>query len=170
MQDSSQNYILDTNVLIEAHRRYYSFDIAPAFWSFLIKSANADKILSVDRVYDEITNGNDKLAEWTIANFSFAFKETNNDADILIIYAELMKWANRQMQFTQAAKDEFARVENADPWVIAYARAKNSIVVTQEILDKNIKKKIPIPNVCTAFNVKYIDTFTLLRELNFMFK
>jgi len=170
MLDSLQNYILDTNVLIEAHRRYYSFDIAPAFWDFLINSAKTNKILSVDRVYDEITNGNDELAEWTKVNFSFAFQNTNNDTDVLLKYGKLMKWANQQTQFSQAAKDEFAKVENADPWVIAFASAKNSIVVTHEVLNKNIKNKIPIPNVCDAFDVKYIDTFTLLRELNFKFK
>jgi len=170
MLDSSQSYILDSNVLIEAHRRYYSFDIAPAFWDFLINSAKTNKILSIDRVYDEITNGNDELAEWTNAHFSFAFKHTNNDSNVLFKYGELMKWANEQTQFNQAAKDEFARVGNADPWVIAFALATNSIVVTHEVLNKSIKNKIPIPNVCDAFNIKYIDTFTLLRELNFQFK
>ena len=170
MANSSQNYILDSNVLIEAHRRYYSFDIAPAFWRFLINSATNNKIRSIDRVYNEIVNGNDELAKWTEENFSFAFKNTNEDINVLSKYGELMKWANEQTQFTQSAKDEFARVGNADAWVIAFALATNSIVVTHEILNENIKNKIPIPNVCNAFNIKYIDTFSLLRELNFQFK
>lgn len=34
MIDEGTKYILDANVFIEAHRRYYSFDIAPSFWNF----------------------------------------------------------------------------------------------------------------------------------------
>ena len=67
-------------------------------------------------------------------------------------------------------KDEFSRADNADAWTIAYASTHNCVLVTQEVLNDNIRRKIPIPNVCAAFNVKYIDTFTLLRELNFKFK
>lgn len=170
MLDSSQNYILDTNVLIEAHRRYYSFDIAPAFWNFLIKSATNNIIQSVDRVYNEIVKGNDELTKWTVENFTFAFKDTKNNIDVLTNYGKLMQWADKQNQFTQAAIDEFARVENADPWVIAFAMTNNSIVVTHEVFNEKIKNKIPIPNVCAVFNVKYLDTFTLLRELNFKFQ
>lgn len=170
MPESTQKYILDSNVFIEAHRRYYSFDIAPAFWAFLVNSGNEDKIISIDRVYDEIVNGNDKLAEWIQEDFSFAIKETNTEAEVIGKYGEIMEWANEQTQFTQAAMDEFARVENADPWVIAYASAKNCVVVTQEVFDRTIRKKIPIPNVCIDFDIKFIDTFTLLRELNFQFR
>lgn len=54
MIDSTQKYVLDTNVLTQANRVYYSFDIAPAFWDFLITSAKSVEIVSVDRVFDEI--------------------------------------------------------------------------------------------------------------------
>ncbi|MCH7827814.1 MAG: DUF4411 family protein [Bacteroidetes bacterium] len=170
MPDSTQKYVLDSSVLMQAHRVYYSFDIAPAFWNFLIESVKTDKIVSVDRVNDEILKGNDELADWTKNKFSFAFVETQYDSNILTNYSKLMKWANEQTQFTQAAKDEFARADNADAWTIAYASTHNCVLVTQEVLNNNIRRKIPIPNVCAAFNVKYIDTFTLLRELNFKFK
>ncbi len=54
MSGSTQIYILDTSVLIQAHRVYYSFDIAPAFWNFLIDSAKTGEVVSIDRVFDEI--------------------------------------------------------------------------------------------------------------------
>jgi predicted nucleic acid-binding protein len=95
---------------------------------------------------------------------------TKDDQEVIRVYGELMQWAVKQVQFSQAAKDEFARVENADAWIIAYARVHNYVIVTQEVLDLNIKKKIPIPNVCDQFDVKHIDTFKMLRELNFKFK
>lgn len=102
--------------------------------------------------------------------FDFAFIETNTDSEIITKYADLMKWANLQTQYSQNARNEFAQVENADPWIIATASVRNFIIVTHEVFDSTIKKKIPIPNVCEDFDIRYIDTFTLLRELNFSFK
>ena len=34
-------FLLDTNVLVEAYKRYYSFDIAPSFWAATKLSAEA---------------------------------------------------------------------------------------------------------------------------------
>lgn len=39
------------------------------------------------------------------------------------------------------------------------------IVVTLEKFDPQVRRKIPIPNVCQAFGVRFIDTFGLLRTL-----
>ena len=156
MTDKNTIYLIDSNVLMEANRRYYSLDFAPAFWNFLIKTAKEGKILSIDRVYDEILKGQDNLADWTENNFSFAFTDTKNDENILGFYGELMQWAVKQDQFTQVAKDEFARVENADSWIISFAKINGYVVVTQEVLDINIKKKIPIPNVCAEFDIKFV--------------
>jgi hypothetical protein len=76
-------------------------------------------------------------------------------------------WARQQGQFTEAAKAEFA--DKADAWLIAYAKAKNLVLVTHEVLDRFIQKKIPMPNVCEAFDVTYVDTFAMLRELEAQF-
>lgn len=43
-------YVLDANVFIEAARRYYAFDLAPAFWRALIKHAIQGRVLSIDRI------------------------------------------------------------------------------------------------------------------------
>lgn len=113
----------------------------------------------------------DELAEWTKKEFSFAFPDTKNNINVLRNYSELMVWANKQSQYTEAAKAEFARAENADPWLIAYTMLdENYVLVTQEVYKQNVKAKIPIPNVCKAFGVNFIDTFTLLRELEFRFR
>jgi len=170
MTDKPKKYVIDSNVLIEANRRYYSLDFAPAFWNFLIRSAKEGNVISIDKVYDEILNGKDNLAEWTKNKFSFAFAETKKDEKILEFYSTLMKWALMQDQFTQPAKDEFARNKNADAWIVAFAKIKGYVVVTQEVLDINIRKRIPIPNVCSEFKIEFMDTFQMLRNLNFKFQ
>lgn len=29
------SFLVDTNIFVDAHRRYYGFDIVPSFWEFL---------------------------------------------------------------------------------------------------------------------------------------
>lgn len=161
---ASPVYLLDTNVFIEAARRYYAFDIAPAFWQSLIDLAADGRVVSIDRVKAEIDRGKDDLTTWVNSNFHETFA-TTSDPDVLTVYRDIITWAQAQTQFTDAAKAEFALANNADAWVVAYAAAKSCIVVTHEQLDPNVRRKIPIPNACQAFNVSYVDTFQMLRAL-----
>jgi len=49
---------------------------------------------------------------------------------------------------------------------VAYAMAqKGRVVVTHEVLRPDVRTRIPIPNVCEPFHIRYIDTFAMLREL-----
>ncbi|MFZ4526127.1 MAG: DUF4411 family protein [Chlorobium sp.] len=57
-------YLLDANVLISAARLYYAFDIVPSFWNTLVQRASYGKIISIDRVCDEINRGDDELVTW----------------------------------------------------------------------------------------------------------
>ena len=159
-------YILDTNVFIEAARRYYAFDIAPPFWESLIHHAANGRIQSVDHVRKELERGKDDLAIWATTDFSDAFASTDQD-DVIESYSKVMSWVQAQDQFSDAAKADFA--VGADGWLVAYARSKAGIVVTHEVLDPSIKRKVPIPNVCEAFGVSFCDTFEMLRQLGVRF-
>lgn len=162
-------YVLDTNVFIEAARRYYAFDIAPAFWSELVRQAGTGRLLSIDRVKNELARGKDDLAQWANNQFRRYFALTN-DGVVLDWYGQIMTWASQQPQFIHQAKADFARADNADAWVVAYAKAKGYVVVTHEQYNPNIRRKIPIPNVCQAFKVLYVDTFEMLRKLGVKFQ
>jgi len=56
---------------------------------------------------------------------------------------------------------------NADTWLIAFAKTHNYTIVTNESLNPEIKKKIPIPNVCIHYNIQYVNIFDMLRKLKF---
>jgi hypothetical protein len=158
-------FLLDANIFIEAYRRYYSFDIAPAFWSALKQNAEADLLVSIDRIYDEINHydDDDELKRWANSEFRSWFISTDNE-EVFKAYREVIEWVMGQTQFTEPAKAEFASV--GDSWLIACAKTHDYIIVTHEGYDANIKRKIPIPNVCRAFGITYIDTFEMLRRLN----
>lgn len=155
-------YLLDANVFIEAHRRYYSFDICPDFWDWLKRKHEEDSVFSIKEVYDELCDSEDELSEWaekmSMRNF---FKETDDMATINKV-RELMNWANTE-KFTKAAVDEF--YSSADIFLVAYAKAHDFIIVTNEVYDENIKKRVKIPNACEFIGVEYVDTFQLLRKV-----
>ena len=159
-------YVLDTNVFVEAAKHYYAFDLVPAFWNCLITHSNDGRVKSIDRVKKEIEKGNDQLAEWAKNDFASAFCNTD-DTDIHQRYGDIITWVNNNKQFSDAAKAEFAR--GADGWLIAYAEVNKYTVVTHEREDPLIKRKVPIPNVCNAFGVSFIDTFEMLRKLGVQF-
>lgn len=58
------NYLLDSNVFIQAKNGYYSFDIAPGFWRWLELLAEEQGVLTVKAVREEIIDGNDALCDW----------------------------------------------------------------------------------------------------------
>lgn len=155
-------YILDANVFIEAARRYYAFDIAPAFWQALVNSAGNGQVLSIDHVKKEIIRKNDELKTWANGDFNSGFVPTA-DKDVIGAYGQVIEWVSGHKQFDDAAKAQFA--DGADGWIIAYAMAKGCIVVTQEQFNPDIKRRVPIPNVCRQFGVQYVDTFQMLRDL-----
>lgn len=160
-------YILDTNTLVEAANRYYAFDLAPGFWNGLKPHIKSGALVTVDRVCVEIEKGKDELCDWTIANLKPTQALTDH-TDVVAEFGKMMKWVNDQKQFFQGAKSEFASV--ADGWLMAYAKAKNGIVVTHEVFNRDVKKKVPIPNVCQSFGITYINTFELLRQLKISLK
>ena len=158
----SKRYLLDANAFIEAKNRYYGFDICPGFWSSLLAQHDAKRIVSIDRIAEELKEQDDEVKNWVgnIATDTF-FKKTEDQA-VIDMFQKMVNWAYGQSQFTESAKTEFASV--ADGWVVAYAAVNGLIVVTHEQF-ADAKRKIPIPNVCIEFDVEYVNTFEMLRAL-----
>ena len=161
---SGNVYLLDSSVLIDARRRHYGFDFCPGFWEALTRGHQAGRVFSIDRVHDELNRQQDELTDWanTLPKGFFLDSRT---ATIAGEFAPMMRWVQNQPQFTDAAKAEFASADEADGWLIAMARAREFVVATSEGFIADIKIRVPIPNVCRQFDVPYLDTFTMLREL-----
>jgi hypothetical protein len=164
MNSGPTRFILDASVFIQAYRSYYHFDIAPGFWNALIQHASTGVLLSIDRVKAEIDKGKDDLSKWANSHFHGWFESTAVD-DVLATYGEVIRWAMAQSQYTDAAKAKFADEENADARVVAYAKAKGCVVVTQEKPAPQSKTEVKVPDVCNAFDVPWIDTFEMMRRL-----
>ncbi|MDN5210776.1 DUF4411 family protein [Fulvivirgaceae bacterium BMA12] len=158
-------YLVDTNFFIQAHRATYPLDVAKSFWEKLSKLALEGKIISIDRVKHEIYENEDDLKDWCIDNLpNNFFKSTRSIASE---YGKAVEWAmSRNDHYTQAALAEFMDDRNADAWLVSYALAHTGlIIVTQEKSEPAIKRKIKIPEACAPFDIKYLNTVGMFREL-----
>jgi hypothetical protein len=142
-------YVLDANIFIEAKQRYYAFDVCPGFWDALVWHHANGSIISVDRVKAELEVHQDELTNWACADaLSLCFVSTDVEA-VVSAYGDAVTWVMAQ-DFTDEAKAQFADQKEADAWVIAYAKANWATVVTHEKPVKDIKRRVPIPNVCLS--------------------
>ena len=164
--ESVLRYILDTNVFLEAYKRYYAFDLCPGFWQSIEHYGAQGILASIDRVWDELQEG-DPMNQWKSETAKHLFLPTDT-ADVVAAYGEVIRWAQQQTRFTDAARASFAG--GVDAWLIACAKAKGLTMVTQEQPAPNSKSSVKIPDVCKAFGIMYRNTFDMLRELHISYR
>lgn len=161
----STRYLLDANIFIAAWRDYYPIDLYPGFWQCLERYRQEGRLLSVDRVRDEIDSPKELVA-WLKQHWQGAFVSTK-DREVTRVFAEMQAWVQSNAQFLQAAKHEFAQA--ADGWLAAYAKTHNVIVVTNEVYNENSRRRVPLPNLCRMFDVEVRNTADMLRGLGVKF-
>jgi hypothetical protein len=107
----------------------------------------------------------DQIADWIKLEVPDGFFKETKDQAVVDAFSDMVQWVYSQDQFVDAAKSEFASV--ADGWLIAFAAASSSeiVVVTHEEYAPDVKKKVPMPNVCLEFNVNYCNTFEMLQRV-----
>ena len=158
-------YVLDTNVFLEANKRYYGLDFCPVFWEWLRDHENKGNLYSIRSVYDELKDFGDELADWVKQYSNYFYSESDNACqENFSTIANLC-----QSKYNLAHKKNTNFLGSADPWLIARAMTDGSTVVTEERY-KPQGEKILIPNLCRELGVNYINTFELLREFDDCFK
>ena len=161
----AKSCVLDANVFMAAWRDHYPIDLYPGFWECLADYSHEGRLLSVDRVRTEILSPGE-LITWVNEHWrdSFAF---SGETEVVDLFREMQTWVQANPQFRPAARDEFARV--ADGWLAAYAKVHDAVVVTNEVADPDIRRRVPIPNLCQQFNITYDSTVGMLRRLGVRF-
>ena len=108
-----------------------------------------------------------KTGDWARANAQNGLFVPSSAARVGTAYANIIESTRNNSQFLSHAASGFA--SGADGWLIAYASVYNMTIVTEEVYDPRIRRRIPIPNVCKQFNVPYINTFDMLKQLAVQF-
>lgn len=155
-------YLLDSNTLIEAKNRYYTMTVCPGYWNWVQQQYGAGTISSIEPVASELIRGNDSLAEWAKNNNGLFLPVT--DAATQQAFVQVAQYVAQQAQGMKVgALEEF--LDGADPWLIAKAMTTpESIIVTHEQFNPQLRRKFSIPNVGQFFGITCINTFELLNR------
>lgn len=151
-------YLLDANVFIQAKNLHYGLDFCPAFWEWLEINGKAEKVLTIDKVADEIAAGDDELSDWMQRVRMFLVRGT--DARVADYFVKVSDWANSQ-QYEPAAINMFLQV--ADFYLIAHALADGHVVVTHEV-PADSRRHIKIPNACVGLGLRFMTPYEMLRN------
>lgn len=163
MSTTDEKYCIDANVLIQAWQKYYSPKLCPEYWNILNDFGRAGRIFLPQNVFEEIIRTEDNLTEWLKKSKIPIFEVDGDVADCL---REV--YANNSLH--QYLVDNTKQRSLADPWVIAHALKEKACVVTKEekVTTPNTTR-IKIPNVCDNMNIRWINDFKFIEELNIRF-
>ena len=152
-------YLLDANVFISAKDLHYGFDFCPAFWDWLVREHQGGEVFSIEKVGDELTAGQDDLAQWSAGLPRGFFQKP--DAATLPALGTIANWVNGQANHSAAAKNTFLQI--ADYYLVAQALAGGHVVVTHE-QPRNSVHVVKIPNACIGVGVTCVTPFEMLRR------
>lgn len=156
-------YLIDSNIFIEAKNRYYAFDLAPSFWTFMDTAFTRPDVRSISMVYDELAAGDDQLATWVKARKSSSVFLDVSDANTQAAYGSIANDLGVSTHYKPAGVAQF--LSGADPWIAAKAKVIGATIVTHELHDPACKKRVPLGNVCHSEGVLIMDTFDFMRAL-----
>ena len=166
-------YLLDSDSLMAANRRYYRFKNFGCVWNWLEAKLKEKNVQSVDAVLEEIKKGdeNDPLRQWAEKNHSHFVSTT--DFDTQRAMNEITEYVDQN--YSQNRLDEF--LSKADGWLIAKSKAlknngiQNAVVTNEQAVNNPSQdSKVKIPNVCNEFEIPTMNFFDFLSNLNANFE
>jgi hypothetical protein len=159
------DFWLDTDSFVTPYRTAYRFTIVPEFWVFLEQKAFEKVIISSELVLQELASDNpDELGIWAKQQQGILFLTPTED--VQKAYKQIAQSVRSNKQYKDCHVHKF--LGDADPWVIAHAKALSGRVVTfEQSAPSSTKPKIP--DVASLFEVKCINIWDMLTELKASF-
>jgi len=163
MKGEETKYCLDTNVLIQAWQKYYSPTYCPGYWDVLNHLGKQGIIFIPEEVSTEILKTDDDLAKWLK---SCTIPIVSITEEVAVNLGKIYSADPKHKLLVDNKKGRSL----ADPWVIAHAMKEGATVVTkEEKITRSDSKTVKIPNVCENMNVRCIDDYQMIKELNITF-
>lgn len=163
-------YLLDANTLIDAKRDYFEFDRVPEFWEWLEHQGALGNIKIPIEVYEEFEEPRradgtrDALSEWASQSNIRSALLLEEDVDSALLAH--VTFAG----YCPDPTDQEIETMGRDPFLVAHALSapQQRIIVTTEISKpKRQRANRKLPDVCNDLGIRTINSFQLLRELNF---
>lgn len=177
---NQKKYLFDSDCLITAKNSYYSPEFSAAFWEWLITGNQQGAFFMVDRVVDELKQGNEDDYLYKFADtHGDNFKLPTTELDCLQKYGELQNWASttwaagKDPRKVRKALEVFAYEKTADAWQVAYANLHGYEIVSNEKPEMASQKSVKLPDAASAFGVNVVklhEVLSLHSGQNFTFK
>ncbi len=150
-------YSVDTNSLMDWHDRYYPIDVFPGLIPLFDGLIAQNRLVIAETVEDEIKAvGSAGLQAWAKTRVTIFEPTAQHLAEALNIEGAY-----------PGIKDPRAQYTEADAYVIAVARLRGGIVVTQETsssLKMKPKRTHFIPDVCSGLGIPCINILGMMRR------
>lgn len=150
-------YSFDTSAVVNPWRRYYPFDVFPSLWRRLEQAIDAGLIRASVEVKEELEQKDDELLAY-LRQRPEVFVQIDD---------EQQGWVAEMVNRFPNWIDVDSRRNQADPFVVALAKAHNLTVVTYE--RPGTAESPKIPHVCQAFAVRCLHFMEFMRETNIRF-
>ena len=160
-------YLLDANVLITAHNKYYPVDRVPEYWDWLRYHGEQGRVKIPIEIIEEIDpkpRTDDRLRDWLLETENLASMKLDDE-----VREELVSEVVSNGYASDLTNLEH-RGLGADPFLIAYAyknREVRSIVTLEVSQPKRKRQNRKVPDVCKTLDIKCHDPFQLNELLDF---
>ena len=154
---SGHYYCIDTSSLINL-TRWYPRNNFPSLWKEIENLVSQGRLIAPNYVLKEIeqaTDKKDELLKWSKGHKTM-FKKLDN---------EEIPSAQNIVRKNPNLIDPNKTIEDADPFVIAQAIAKNAVIITDE--SKTNPNKIP--SVAANYTIKCISLVEFIKEQGWKF-
>jgi len=161
----TNRYLIDTNVFIQGKNLHYNFAFCIGFWKWIEEAHKSGSIYSIKKVKSELTEGkkDDEARVWAEQMPATFFLDDVSDQKVMSAYGDIMRWMSKDTHYTLSAKAKFSDNKKADAFLLAYAKAYDYTIITQEFSNLSKKSGIPIPDAATKIgNIKTMFIYHLL--------
>jgi len=160
-------HLLDANVLIDAHNKYYAIDMVPEFWDWLLFQAHAGAVAVPLEIFEEVRGGDD--AKKDLLN---AWVHRDDVKDALVLKEEVDAVLINTVVNAYAPDLNDSEIEQLgrDPFLIAYGlvdKTRRRVVSNEVSKPTKLRANRKVPDVCRSVGVQCCDTFAMLRQLGF---
>ena len=151
-------YSLDTSSPLNGRRDLLPPGTFVTLWDNIELMIAVGDIQCVDEVRNELAKRDDVIHDWA-----------KSQPELFVPLAADVQLAARDVLSVHPRLVGVGGGRNtADPFVIALARARNGVVVTEETLSGNISKP-RIPDVCGAMGVPWLNLVRFVQEQGWTF-
>lgn len=147
-------FIIDSSSLIHFEEQY-PYDVFPSLWEKVFQLFEVEKLFSVREAYEELE---DSQEIWE--DYKDCFKELNSQESQVVL--DILADSRFEVFTRWGFKEDDSPW--ADPYLIAYAKVNDGIVVTQENLNRTPQRKMAF--VCKELGIPCINFLKFLREAN----